>query len=174
MTQLIIPSRLQDLLSKMDFYGQQRSDNKVCVKTRMYVDVNTWYGWFYRRVHGESKQDLVADLKALMLEFYKCWEDNPVHHVLMVRYLDRMRHGLVHLIAIYANFAGVVADITIILESIDIYRVTQASVSKINSLHEGGALSGEEATNGNFVACGTHEHACKPLGRLSFSSSSSL
>lgn len=124
MTQLVIPSRLQDLLSKMDFYGQQRSNNKVCVKTRMYVNADSWYGWVYRRMHGESKHDLVLDLKAVMLEFYKCWEDNPLHHVLMVRYLDRMRNGLVHLLAIYANFAGVVADVTVILETIDIYRQT--------------------------------------------------
>lgn len=124
-----LPTRLQELLSKMDFYGQQRRDNKPCVKTRMYVDMDSWYGWWYRRLNRENKQDIIIELRNILSEFDKCWTDNPQHHSIMNRYLSRMRTGVTHLLSIYIEYAGIVSDLRVILESIDVYRVDSEPIA---------------------------------------------
>ena len=64
-----IPTDVQDLLSKLEFFAQQGRNMKPCIKQKTFIEANSWMSAFYRWCYGEDKYGLIVYLKNLIDEY---------------------------------------------------------------------------------------------------------
>jgi hypothetical protein len=63
-----ITSTLENLFQRADFINNAKEDDKICFKTHIYVNKNSWYGAFIRHKDGETSEDTVRKISDVSKE----------------------------------------------------------------------------------------------------------
>lgn len=117
-----IPLTLRELLSKLYFLSMIKKGKKPCMTNMSFVDVDSWYGAFYRSNNSESKDTVMMQIEKIIdetiqaLANYEGGEFVPI----IIRALDEAKVGISELSETYREFPHTVAKIKVCLENIQL------------------------------------------------------
>lgn len=61
----VITSTLESLFQQADFINGCKANDKICFKSSMYINKDSWYGTCNRWLYSESSSDLIQKIKSL-------------------------------------------------------------------------------------------------------------
>jgi hypothetical protein len=118
-----IPSTLHELLVELQFLGMIERGMKVNMMSKMsFVDANSWYDAFARRIYGEGRKSLVLYINktvtraiASIAEYH-----NTEFSRIILNTLSEAKIGIRNLSDTYQSDPHMVSEISVIIKNIDL------------------------------------------------------
>lgn len=123
-----MPIILRSILTKLHFLSRIEVGFKPNMNNLTVVESSSWLGSFYRRLYGESRRGVIADIEDMIDEAIDYInKSDPEFIPLIINRIDNTKKGINALKITYRDDINFVSKLNVISDNIDI------QLSKLNN-----------------------------------------
>lgn len=117
-----IPTTLNDLLVKLKILSMLEVNKKINMNSLTFVDASSWIGTIQRSMSGEGRKNLMIHINQIIGQaisaIYEYYDTEFCR--LIVNHLAAARIGIQTLITTYMSDPGIIAQVTVCIENINL------------------------------------------------------
>ena len=123
-TRPLMPTTLKSLLKRGELIRMTPELCKINISDYSFVSSGSFIGALVRMIKGENKKDLMIEINATVDQFIEALnnKDYKIFRHQIIETLEGMKkEGLIRLMKTYSNYPGIVAEIKICIDNINLH-----------------------------------------------------
>jgi hypothetical protein len=120
---VMIPEGLQRLLVKLEFLAMIDENMKPNMRDMTFSSADSWLDALRRSLYGEGRHGTMVHLQQIIkeaLDSISQYRNSPELQRILINYLERVKGGLRNLMRTYHGAPEILANITVLIISIDL------------------------------------------------------